>query len=35
MLDEEVSFRVIKDDTTAEVVKDYALQKISVVNLFV
>ena len=35
MLDEEVSFRVIKDDATAEVVKDYALKKKSAVNLFV
>jgi len=35
MLDEEVSFRVMKDDATAEVVKDYALKKKSAVNLFV
>ena len=34
-IDEEVSFRVIKDDVTAEIVKDYALEKNSVVNLFV
>jgi len=26
MLDEKVSFRVIKDDATAEVVKDYAIK---------
>jgi dimeric dUTPase (all-alpha-NTP-PPase superfamily) len=35
MLDEEVSFRVIKDDASAEVVKDYAVKKMSVVNVFV
>jgi len=35
ILDEEISFRVIKDDATAETVKDYALQKNSVVNLFI
>jgi len=35
MLDEEVSFRVIKDDVAAEVVKDYALKKNSAMNLFV
>ena len=35
MLDEEVSFRVIKDDAVAEVVKDYALKKHSIVNIFV
>jgi len=35
MSDEEVCFRVIKDDAAAEVVKDYALKNNSAVNLFV
>jgi len=35
MLDEEVSFRVIKVDADAEDIKDYALKKNSAVNIFV
>jgi len=34
MLDEEVSFKVIKDDATTEVVKDYALKKNSCCESF-
>lgn len=35
MLDEEVSFRVIKEDGDVGKIKDYALKKPSVVNIFV
>jgi len=35
MLDEEVSFRVIKVDANAGEIKDYALKKLSLVNSFV